>query len=76
MRRNQHVVPVDGEWGVRAQGGQRLTSIHDTQSDAINAARGIAQNQHSELFIHGRNGQIRDRDSFGSDPCPPRDRIH
>ena len=39
---------------------------------AIEAARSIAQNQHSELLIHGRNGEIRERDSFGGDPFPPR----
>ncbi|WP_294324147.1 DUF2188 domain-containing protein [uncultured Sphingomonas sp.] len=70
--KNQHVVPHAGGWAVRGAGNGRATSVHDTQRDAINAARGIAQNQHSELLIHGRNGQIRDRDSYGSDPFPPR----
>jgi hypothetical protein len=73
--KNQHVVPVDGKWGVRAERSERLTSVHSTQGKAIDAARNIAQNQHSEIFIHGRNGQIRDRDSYGNDPCPPRDRV-
>lgn len=50
----------------------RLTSTFDMQSDAIAAARQISRNQHSELFIHGRNGQIRERDSHGNDPFPPR----
>ena len=76
MKKNQHVVPVDGSWGIRGAGNKRLTSIHDTQAEAINAAREIAQNQQSELFIHNRHGQIRDCDSFGNDPCPPRDRVH
>ncbi|MEH3036068.1 MAG: DUF2188 domain-containing protein [Sphingomonas adhaesiva] len=70
--KNQHVVPHAGGWAVRGAGNGRATSVHDTQRDAIDAARGIAQNQHSELLIHGRNGQIRDRDSYGSDPFPPR----
>lgn len=70
--KNQHVVPHAGSWAVRGAGNGRATSVHDTQRDAIDAARGIAQNQHSELLIHGRNGQIRDRDSYGSDPFPPR----
>jgi hypothetical protein len=30
----------------------------------------------SELVIHRPNGQIRDKDSFGSDPCPPKDQKH
>lgn len=72
MGKNQHVVPHDGGWAVRGAGNTRATSIHDTQAAAIDAARGIARNQASELLIHGRNGQIRDRDSYGGDPFPPR----
>lgn len=72
MGKNQHVVPHDGGWAVRGAGNTRATSIHDTQAAAIEAARGIARNQESELLIHGRNGQIRDRDSYGGDPFPPR----
>jgi len=71
---NQHVVPVDGVWGVRGEGNSRLTSIHDTQAQAIEAAREIAINQRSEVVIHRRDGRIRDKDSFGNDPIPPRDR--
>jgi len=74
MGKNQHVVTQNGSWGVRGEGNQKLTSIHPTQKEAINAAREIAINQKSELVIHGRNGQIRDKDSFGNDPCPPRDK--
>lgn len=70
--KNQHVVPHAGGWAVRGAGNGRATSVHDTQRDAIDAARGIAKNQHSELLIHGSNGQIRDRDSYGGDPFPPR----
>jgi Uncharacterized protein conserved in bacteria (DUF2188) len=31
MGKNQHVVPANGEWGVRGEGNSRLTSVHDTQ---------------------------------------------
>lgn len=72
MGKNQHVVPHEGGWAVRGAGNERATSVHETQAAAIEAARSIAQNQHSELLIHGRNGQIRERDSFGDDPFPPR----
>jgi hypothetical protein len=73
MGKNQHVVPVGDRWGVRGEGNSRLTSIRDTQSGAATQAREIARNQRSELLIHGRNGQIRERDSYGNDPFPPRD---
>lgn len=72
MGKNQHVVPHGGDWAVRGAGNERATSVHETQAAAIEAARSIAQNQRSELLIHGRNGQIRERDSFGGDPFPPR----
>ena len=72
MGKNQHVVPAGRKWGIKGEGNSRLTSTFDRQSDAIAAARQISKNQHSELFIHGRNGQIRERDSHGKDPFPPR----
>lgn len=72
MGKNQHVVPTNGRWGVKGEGNTRMTSTFDRQSDAITAARQISRNQGSELFIHGRNGQIRERDSHGKDPFPPR----
>ena len=70
--KNQHVVPHKNGWAVRGEGNERLTSIHDTQADAIGRARDIARNNQSEILIHGRNGQIRDRDSYGNDPFPPK----
>lgn len=74
MGRNQHVVPSDEGWGVRGEGNDRLTSKHPTQSDAIDAARDIARNERSEVVIHDRHGRIRDKDSYGNDPYPPKDR--
>lgn len=72
MGKNQHVVPHADGWAVRGAGNTRATSVHETQSQAIQEARSIAKNNHSELLVHGRNGQIRERDSFGNDQCPPR----
>ena len=68
----QHVVPAGDKWSIKGERNSRLTSTFDRQSDAIAAARQISKNQHSELFIHSRNGQIRERDSHGKDPFPPR----
>ena len=69
--RNQHIVPRGTGWAVRGAGSQRASSLHRTQRNAINAGREIARNQGSELFIHRREGRIRDRDSYGNDPFPP-----
>jgi uncharacterized protein YdaT len=76
MSKNQHVVPKGQKWAVRGEGNQRLTSTHRTQGAAINRATSIARREHSEVVIHRSNGQIRDKDSYGPDPDPPRDRKH
>lgn len=70
--KNQHVVPTDDGWGVRGAGNGRMTSRHGTQQQAIDAARKIAINQQSELLIHGRDGKIREKNSYGNDPFPPK----
>ena len=69
---NQHIVPRDGRWAVQPAGGGRATALFDTQAEAISRGREIAINQGSELFVHRPNGQIRDRNSYGNDPFPPR----
>lgn len=74
--KNQHVVPVGSDWGVRGEGNSRLTTVVDTKPEAFGVAREIAINQQSELVIHGRDGRIQDKDSYGHDPNPPRDRKH
>lgn len=71
-RRDQHVVPHKDGWAVKPAGGERASSVHETQLEAIERAREIAQHQHTELFVHGRNGRIRERDSHGNDPFPPK----
>jgi len=70
--KNQHVVPHQDGWAVKGEGNERATSVHDTQQQAIDSARDIARRQHSELVIHRRDGRIRDKDSHGKDPFPPK----
>jgi hypothetical protein len=73
MGKNQHVTPhPEGGWQVKGAGNSRATSRHATQKDAIDAARQIAKNQGSDVIIHRPNGQIRDRNSYGNDPYPPK----
>jgi uncharacterized protein YdaT len=74
MGKNQHVTKhQDGGWQVKGAGNSRATKRTETQKEAIDLAKEIAENQKSEVVIHGTNGQIRDKDSYGPDPNPPRD---
>jgi len=70
---NQHVVPNNGQWQVKRENASRATKTFDTQREAIAYGRNIAIHQEAELVIHNRHGHIRDKDSYGNDPCPPKD---
>lgn len=72
--KNVHVVKRGDQWGTLREGGQRATSRHDTQAEAIKAGRDMAREGKGELLVHGRDNQIRARDSYGNDPCPPKDK--
>ena len=72
MSKNQHVVPHGDQWAVKGEGNNKNTLITQTQSEAIDKAKGIAQNQKSELIIHNRHGQIREKNTYGHDPNPPK----
>lgn len=76
MGKNQHVVRRGKQWVVRGAGNKKDTSVHETQKDAIDSAIDIAKNQGSEVIVHGRDGRIRSKDSYGNDPCSPKDKEH
>ncbi|NLD67201.1 MAG: DUF2188 domain-containing protein [Limnobacter sp.] len=71
-RKGQHVVPSANGCSVKKSGASRASSTHATQQEAIAAATQIARNQRTELYIHGRDGRIRERNSYGTDPHPPK----
>lgn len=75
-KKNYHVVPHGNGWAVKREGAKRASSTHRTQADAIQQGKQLAQNSQSELVIHRPNGQIRDSDSYGNDPVPPKDAKH
>jgi len=75
-KKNQHVVPKGTEWAVKGEGNNKATAIVDTQAKAIEIAREIAINQKSEVVIHRPDGTIRDKDSYGNDANPPKDKKH
>jgi hypothetical protein len=66
-KKGQHVVPSSGGWSVKKAGASRASSTHTNQGSAIEAATKIAKNQQSEVYIHGRDGRIRERNSYGKD---------
>jgi len=73
-KKNVHVTHRDEGWAVKSENTKRAEGIYNTQAKAIKRGREIAINNKSELVIHDRNNLIRDKDSYGNDPNPPKDR--
>lgn len=72
MSKRIHVVPHAGGWATRREGASRAGSVHDTQSAATEAARNTAVREGGEVIIHRPDGRIRDSNSYGNDPFPPK----
>jgi hypothetical protein len=81
MARNDRTVSRrdDGSWANKKDGASRAGSLHDTQAEAIRAAREMLESTGGgELKVKGEDGRIRSKDTIppGNDPFPPRDREH
>ena len=73
MANHQHVVKQQDGWAVEGEGNVRYTERRmKTQEQARQRAEQIARNNRSDVIIHRPNGKIRDRDSYGTDPFPPK----
>ena len=62
------MVPGDKGWRVEEEGSSRASSTHKTQAAAWKAGRSAARRSKSEALLHGRDGKIRERNSYGNDP--------
>lgn len=69
-----HTVPnPNGTGWVNKEDGQ-VISTHRTKETAVNAGRRVAQREAVEHTIHRRDGTIGEKNSYGNDPNPPRDK--
>ena len=70
---------TDGSWANKRNDSAKASSVHDTQAEAVEAAREMLANQGGgELTTMGRDHLIVNTDTVspGNDPFPPRDREH
>lgn len=69
----------DGTWENKRNDAERASSVHTTQKEAVDAAKGMLHNQGGgELTTKGVDGKIRSKDTIppGNDPNPPKDKEH
>ena len=69
-KKSFHVVKSGTNWSVKSN--KRVLSSHNTQKNAIDSAITRTKRAKTEVVIHGRDGRIRSKDSYGNDPYPPK----
>ena len=62
----------DGNWQYKEIHNTHATGVTATQAQAFEKARAMAMNQSAEIVIHGKDGRIRKKNSYGNDPFPPK----
>lgn len=70
------VSPKDDKWSVHRENSSRASRVVPTQAEANEIARRIAQNEKVDRITQCRDGRIVSHDSYGNDPCPPKDTEH
>jgi len=61
-----HITPSGNSWAIQVDGDERET--FDTQDQAIERGRAVAEEEQGELVVHGQGGEIREKSSHGNDP--------
>lgn len=73
MANSRHVVPnTNGGWDSKKGGADRASKHFDTKKECEDYSRTLAKKQSAELFIHGLDGKIQRKDSYGKDDFPPK----
>lgn len=63
-----HVVPENNQWAIKVEKENQPKKTAKTQKDAIKLGRELAKSSRSELIIHGRDGRIKEKNTYGKDP--------
>lgn len=70
---NVWVSPRDDKYIVHRENSSRASAVTSTQAESNEIAKRIAQNEKVDRITQGRDGRIVSHDSYGNDPCPPKD---
>lgn len=74
-KKSVHVVPSSKSgWIVKNGGASKASKNFNDKSTAVEWARDRSRSKGSELVIHRRDGMIQEKNSYGNDPRPPRDK--
>ena len=62
----------DGKWESKREGSERAAKVTETQAEAWDHSKSKAKESGGEAFLKGRDGKIRERNTYGKDPFPPK----
>ena len=62
----------DGKWESKREGADRASKVTDTQAEAWKHSKQRASDTKGEALLKGRDGKIRERNTYGKDPYPPK----
>ena len=78
MRKEIHVVsnPDRGGWDAKRPHADRVSKHFENKADAMRWSHDLAKKEGLELIPHRKDGQFQNPNSYGNDPCPPKDKKH
>jgi hypothetical protein len=56
----------DGRWVVLRERNKKVSAVHPTREQAVKHARSMASKSGSEVYVHDRQGGVREHDSYGA----------
>jgi len=62
----------DGKWESKREGANRASKVTDTQAEAWQYSKDHARKDKGEAFLKGTDHKIRERNTYGNDPFPPK----
>lgn len=75
-RTEVHALPHGGKWAVKQDHAEKASLPFDAKAEALACGRELGQRVGAEMILHTRDGRSQNPNSYGNDPCPPRDRVH
>ncbi|MCP3163142.1 DUF2188 domain-containing protein [Myxococcus qinghaiensis] len=73
-KKNVHTVPSSGGSGWDNKVNGEVISHHHKKETAVEQGRSTARTNESEHVIHDKGGKIQEKNSYGNDPHPPKDK--
>jgi hypothetical protein len=65
-RKYRHVIAhSSGGWSVHRAGASRASRIFSAQADAVRYGKEIARKERTDLYVHRRDGTVKEKNSYG-----------